>query len=71
MDIALPVLIERQQAAFSERTELLKAYSLDQAPWQPTPTIKYDIIDYADLGDKGSDPFVIKVQSQMGHDHHH
>ncbi len=71
MDIALPVLIERQQADFSERTELLQAYALGNAAWQPTPTHGYDVIDYADLGDKESDPFVIKVQSQMGHDHHH
>jgi hypothetical protein len=71
MDIGLPVLIERQQGNFSEHTELLQAYALINAPWQPTSTNGYDVIDYADLGDKESDPFVIKVQSQMGHDHHH
>ncbi len=71
MDIGLPVLIERQQGDFSEHTELLLAYELGNAPWQPTSTNGYDIIDYADLGDKESDPFVIKVQSQMGHVHHH
>lgn len=71
MDWGLPMLIERQQGEFSERTELLQIYPLAQAPWQPTAADGYEIIDYADLGDKESDPFVIKVQAQMGHDHHH
>ncbi|HEY8157761.1 MAG TPA: hypothetical protein VIF10_03560 [Methylobacter sp.] len=71
MDLGLPVLIEREQDGVSEHTELLNAYELNAAPWQPTPTNGYDIIDYADLGDKEYDPFVIKVQAQMGHDHHH
>ncbi|WP_445366544.1 hypothetical protein ACH5Y9_14440 [Methylomonas sp. BW4-1] len=71
LDLALPALIERQQGEFTERTELLQAYSLSAAPWQPTPIDSYDVIDFADLGDKESDPFVIKVQAQMGHEHHH
>lgn len=71
MDIGLPMLIERQHGDFSERTELLNAYALSLAPWRPTPTNGYDVIDFADLGDKEYDPFVIKVQAQMGHDHHH
>jgi hypothetical protein len=71
MDIGLPMLIERQHEGFSERTELLNAYALSAAPWRPTPSNSYDVIDFADLGDKEYDPFVIKVQAQMGHDHHH
>lgn len=71
MDLGLPVLIDREHDGVSEHTELLNAYELNAAPWQPTPTDGYDVIDYADLGDKEYDPFVIKVQAQMGHDHHH
>jgi hypothetical protein len=71
LDVALPALIEREHGEFSERTELLNAYPLKAAPWQPTPVKGYDVIDFADLGDKESDPFVIKVQAQMGHEHHH
>jgi len=70
MDLGIPMLIERRHEGFSERTELLNAYALSAAPWQPTATTGYDIIDFADLGDKEYDPFVIKVQAQMGHDHH-
>lgn len=71
MDIALPVLIERHRSQDSERTELLHVYPLSDAPWHPTPTQGYDVIDFADLGDKEYDPFVARVLSQMGHDHHH
>lgn len=71
MDLALPSLIERRHGDFSERTELVTAYSLSRSPWQPTSADSYEIIDYADLGDKETDPFVIKVQTQMGHEHSH
>jgi hypothetical protein len=70
-DLGLPALIERRQGEFSERTELMQAYPLDAAPWQPTPSNSYDVIDFADLGDKESDPFVIKVQAQMGYEPQH
>lgn len=70
LDLALPALIERRHQQGWERTELLAAHPLDQAPWQPTSTRGYDVIDFADLGDKETDPFVIRVQSQMGHEHH-
>ncbi len=71
MDLGLPMVIERQREGFSERTELTNAYALSQSPWQPTPSNSYDVIDFADLGDKEYDPFVIKVQAQMGHEHSH
>jgi hypothetical protein len=71
LDVALPLLIERQHGEFSERTELLKVFPLNAAPWQPTPVKGYDVIDFADLGDKESDPFVMKVQAQMSHEHPH
>ena len=71
LDLGLPVLIERETATAAERTELLNAYALGSAPWQPIPSDTYEIVDYADLGDKEYDPFVVKVQAQMGHDHRH
>ncbi len=71
LDQALPLMIERQQTGFSERTELHESYPLNVAPWLPIDSKGYEIIDYADLGDKESDPFVIRVQAQMGHQHAH
>lgn len=71
LDVALPIAIERQKDGSFERTELLAVYRLNDAPWQPTPVDSYEIIDYADLGDREYDPFVVKVLSQMGHEQHH
>lgn len=68
-DLALPMLIERRHGQSLERTELLNAYPLAGAPWRPTPADGYDVIDFADLGDKEQDPFVAKVLARMGHGH--
>lgn len=68
-DLGLPMLIERKLPGLSERTELLRAYPPAAAPWRPTPANGYEIIDFADLGDKEYDPFVRRVQQQMGHAH--
>lgn len=68
-DLALPVLIEHRHGQALERTELLHVYPLTAAPWQPTPSNGYDVIDFADLGDKEYDPFVAKVLAGMGHSH--
>lgn len=70
VDLGLPALIDRETDGVVEHTELRNAFELSRAPWQPTPSVGYDVIDYADLGDKEYDPFVIKVQAQMGHVHH-
>lgn len=71
LDIGLPLSIVREKGDVSETTELVNAYPLDKAPWQAKVSDDYDVIDFADLGDKEYDPFVVKVQSQMGHEHHH
>jgi hypothetical protein len=71
VDVMLPVTIERRQPGLSERTELIEVYALDAAPWQPTPTDAYPLIDYADLGDMAADPFVQKVQKLTGSGHVH
>lgn len=63
----LPVRIERRRDGIIERTELVALHALSAAPWQPTPTDTYPFIDYADLGDMESDPFVQKVHRLLGH----
>jgi hypothetical protein len=67
----LPVRIERRRDGLIERTELVALHALSAAPWQPTPTDAYPFIDYADLGDMESDPFVQKVHRLLGHGHAH
>jgi hypothetical protein len=67
----LPVRIEHRRNGLIERTELVALHALSAAPWQPTPTDAYPFIDYADLGDMESDPFVQKVLRLLGHGHAH
>lgn len=71
LDLLLPVRIVREQTGFKEITELQSAHALTAAPWQPTSADRYQIIDFADLGDRESDPFVRKVEALMGNPHHH
>jgi hypothetical protein len=70
-DLMLPTVIEREERGVRQRTELLEVYALADAPWQPTPTDGYRILDFADLGDHERDPFVMDVQRRLGLEHTH
>src|SRR5690606_28881105 len=65
-DLMLPIRIERRHDDLREITTLQQAHALADAPASPTPFDTYEVIDFADLGDRVSDPFVVKVQSQLG-----
>lgn len=71
VDLMLPVSVERRQGHRIERVALLQAYPLNQAPWQPTPDDLYAFIDFADLGDHETDPFILRVQNQIDVGHAH
>lgn len=71
IDLMVPALVERKRPGFVERTELKAAYPLVSAPWQPTGSDDYELIDFADLGDREDDPFVVKVERSLGHSHAH
>lgn len=66
-DWQLPIEISQQQADCQFQTKLLQLYPLAQAPWQPIATEAYPLLDFADLGDKESDPFVAKLLGELGH----
>lgn len=68
-DWQLPIEISQQHDACQFQTKLLQVYPLSQAPWQPTATDAYPLLDFADLGDKESDPFVAKLLTESGHQH--
>lgn len=70
-DLMLPLQIERQTEHARETITLVNAFPLTQAPWQPVPTHNYNVIDFADIGDMESDPFVKKIEAQLGGVHHH
>lgn len=70
-DLMLPLRIEHKSQHAHETITLVEAYPLAQAPWQPVPTRDYNVIDFADIGDMESDPFVKKIEAQLGGVHHH
>jgi hypothetical protein len=71
VDLLLPVVIERSVNGARQRTELLETRALEAAPWQPVPSAGYELIDFADLGDREPDPFVLKARSRLGVTHLH
>ncbi len=71
MDLVLPMLVEQDTAQSSLRIELVEAHALASAPWQPTSSEGYGVLDFADLGDHERDPFVLRVQAHMGVGHGH
>ena len=69
-DQMLPVSIERSGPDRAVQTiELLQSFEASAAPWQPTDSIEYDIIDFADLGDYERDPFVMRIKAQESWGH--
>ena len=71
VDLLVPLELERTEQGTHQHTELVAIHGLNDAPWTATPSDHYDLIDFADLGDRATDPFVMKVQSQFGHTHAH
>ncbi len=65
-DLMLPIKIVRTHDGIRETTLLQQAHVLADAPSAPTRFDNYEVIDFADLGDRTHDPFVVKVQSQLG-----
>jgi hypothetical protein len=70
-DLMVPVLIERRLGRDIERVQLVQAHALGDAPWQPTPSKAYELLDFADLGDHERDAFVMRVHSHLGVGHAH
>lgn len=71
VDLMIPTLMDVRTPLVHERTELVSSYPQAAAPWLPTSTESYEIIEFADFGDRESDPFVAKVQGELGTPHRH
>lgn len=65
LDLNLPARIEARRQQLVEVTELQAAYALEHSPWQRRERLAYEVIDYADLGDRESDPFITRIQQQL------
>lgn len=70
-DLLLPVRVEQRTEHESLRIDLVEVHAQAAAPWQPTSPAGYGMVDFADLGDHERDPFVIRVQAQLGVSHGH
>ena len=64
-DLMLPTRIEHVQGKQRELLALQKAWAQDMAPWKPVDASAYELIDFADLGDREDDPFVRQIEEQV------
>lgn len=69
IDLNLPHAITKHDAEGNREQTQLRA--LEQTPMPDNRN--YEVIDYADLGDRERDPFVLKIQDHLigGHAHRH
>lgn len=65
LDLNLPVSIERSGEGYREVTELAEVHAAATAPWPRRDSAAYEVIDFADLGDRESDPFVQRIFAQL------
>jgi hypothetical protein len=68
-DLMLPVEVRVTRGASVETLELVRAMPRDRAAFEPRPIVGYELIDYADLGDRERDPFVMRVTAAEGYQH--
>lgn len=72
-DQQLPALIETQQPGRRIVTRIQAIFALAHSPWPYRRSSAYGAIDFADLGDKESDPFVQSILPRLkgGQPHRH
>jgi hypothetical protein len=67
----IPARVRRRSKGYEEIVELKEPYSFAESPWPQNETAGYEAIDYADLGDRESDPFVRAFFRGGGRAHDH
>jgi hypothetical protein len=70
-DLMLPTSVERRTGRTRERLTLLEGHALEAAPWPVPDSADYDIVDFADLGDREGDPLVRRFEAALGLAHSH
>lgn len=66
VDLMLATSIERRYRGIREKIELAEVYPMADAPWVPKSSAGYEIIDFADLGDRANEPVVMQLESRLG-----
>lgn len=69
----LPALIQKRDLAGVQTTRLLSMQILDKAAALPPPLsfAEYDVVDFADIGDRHHDPFIERMTRFEGIQPHH
>ncbi|MGZ8217425.1 hypothetical protein [Methylomagnum sp.] len=69
----IPGLIRQRSPEREIAVTLRETYPLNRAPWPHDTSRDYASLDYADLGDMESDPFVKRILhgAEFGHSHEH
>lgn len=67
----LPALIKRNDHGHTITTRVIGIYPLAESPWPYNRAANYRYTDFADIGDKESDPFIQLIQHKIkgGHSH--
>jgi hypothetical protein len=65
----LPALVKETRGEHVSTVTLKELHDLDAAPWPHGLGKGYEVIDFADLGDKESDPVLKQILKRVGHAH--
>ncbi|MDP3330596.1 MAG: hypothetical protein Q8Q40_11255 [Methylococcaceae bacterium] len=67
----LPALIKRNDHGHTITTRVIGIYPLAESPWSYQRSTNYRYTDFADIGDKESDPFIQSIQHKIKGAHNH
>lgn len=67
----LPALIKRSDHGHTITTRAIGIYPLAESPWPYQRSTNYRYTDFADIGDKESDPFIQSIQHKLKGGHNH
>jgi len=67
----LPALIKRNDHGHTITTRVIGIYPLAASPWPYQRSTNYRYTDFADIGDKESDPFIQSIQHKIKGAHNH
>lgn len=67
----IPAFIKRSQQNYTQTTRLTALYPLAESPWPYQRSRNYQVIDFADIGDKEDDEFIKTMAHKIKGIHRH
>ena len=68
-ELSVPARIVRHLPSGRQKLVLAETHAIEDAPFAPPDSSSYEVIDFADIGDKENDPFLQRVLARDGHQH--